>query len=618
VVKSRVTFDEMWPTLDLPEGTLATVTLSLPRSAARTTTDLPRLSIQDEPEQSDTQAQLVLGPVLGKGGMGIVHSARQPLLNRDVAIKQLLPGASENAGAALMREAQFMGSLEHPNIVPVHDLGAGAEGSPVLVMKRIDGVPWQDLIEYPEHPSWTGLKDRADDPLGRNISVMLDLCRAVRWAHGRGVVHRDLKPDNVLIGNDGEVYLGDWGVAGQAGEISNSVVGTPAYMAPEMLDRTATIDPQMDVYLLGSCLHQLLTGTHRHEGTTLEAIFESIHDSGPVTLGPEVPVELAELCQRSTSWDPAERPAGVTQFADALRSWQRHREADRLVRAAAKRAEHLGELLSKQEPDPVAVLTTAAEVRFGFRQALEGWPEHPTARKELVEVLREMTRFAISREDLDTGRAQLAELSDLGEDESALHADLAAVTQVVESRKKLAADLDWSIGAKQRNAVLGVLWFVGLGVSTYAYGTKIDDQLTHETLIQFAAVTLGAIVLGVFFARRTLNRNIINRQGVVGVLLWGLLLLAHRVASSTTSEPVDTSRILIEDLWLLAGTSCVLVVLLPRLAIGFAIVCSITAIVATQWPELAVPGMAVASTLAPLASYSLYLLIVKRSGTPPS
>ncbi|MCA9606368.1 MAG: protein kinase, partial [Myxococcales bacterium] len=140
---------------------------------------------------------LEVGDELGRGGMGVVHVAKQTALRRDVAVKQL---QEDRAGLAnLLKEAWVGGHLEHPNIVPVHTLAAG----PAVVMKRIEGTSWRDFVRAPE------TVPDADDPLGWHLGVLSSVCDAIAFAHARGVLHLDLKPDNVMVGAFGEVYVVD-------------------------------------------------------------------------------------------------------------------------------------------------------------------------------------------------------------------------------------------------------------------------------------------------------------------------------------------------------------------------------------------------------------------------
>ncbi len=272
-------------------------------------------------------AEYALGPVIGEGGVAVVLSARQLPLEREVALK-CLRGERAEAGATLVREARLAGALEHPNIVPVHALGEGPDGAPVLVMKRVEGAPWSALLADPGHPLWAAVGAAT---LAHHLSIFLHVCRAVHFAHDRGVVHLDLKPENVMVGAYGEVYVVDWGLArrlppGVDGvEHGGAPLGTPGYMAPEMPGGGGRLGRSTDVYLLGAVLHRMLTGAPRHAGATLRARLESAHRSAPFTFPADVPAPLAALANAATAADPAARPPSVDALRRAVEDFLAHR-----------------------------------------------------------------------------------------------------------------------------------------------------------------------------------------------------------------------------------------------------------------------------------------------------
>jgi hypothetical protein len=148
---------------------------------------------------------------IGQGGMGVVRLAEQVALGRRVAVKTLRPDRkSDQAAIDLLREAWVTGAVDHPNVVPVHDIGLDEDGSPVIVLKRIDGHSWAELMHDADR---VRERFRVDDLLTWNLEILIQVLFALRFAHSRGIVHRDLKPDNVMIGDFGEVYLLDWGIA---------------------------------------------------------------------------------------------------------------------------------------------------------------------------------------------------------------------------------------------------------------------------------------------------------------------------------------------------------------------------------------------------------------------
>ncbi len=148
---------------------------------------------------------------LGEGGMGIVHLATQATMGRHVAVKTLRDGASDvEATLRILREAWVTGALEHPNVVPVYDVAVDARGAPVIVMKRIEGRHWGELLVSPDE---VRQRFAVEDPLDWHVRTLASVCNAVHFAHSRGILHRDIKPENVMIGAFGEVYVLDWGIA---------------------------------------------------------------------------------------------------------------------------------------------------------------------------------------------------------------------------------------------------------------------------------------------------------------------------------------------------------------------------------------------------------------------
>ena len=246
---------------------------------------------------------------IGRGGMGVVYRAHDRELQRDVALKVLRAGADAgDLARRLHREARVLASLEHPGMVPVHDVGVLADGLGFYVMKLVRG---RRLDQW-----------AAGAPaLSERLGAFERICETVAFAHAHGVVHRDLKPGNVMLGAFGEVLVMDWGVAkvlSDAGAASAStavdgetaagtVLGTPGYMAPEQAAGDArAIDARTDVYALGGLLHFLLAG--------------SPPTAGPLPRG--TPRPLAAIVQRCLAVARTERYASVIDLAADVRAFQ--------------------------------------------------------------------------------------------------------------------------------------------------------------------------------------------------------------------------------------------------------------------------------------------------------
>ncbi|MFT3712772.1 MAG: protein kinase [Archangium sp.] len=373
------------PTLAPGETIRADSATTTARQLPSLSVDLRELSASGTPSST---ADLEVRGVIGEGGMGRVLLARQHSLIRDVAVKTSKSSAGASASAAILLEGEITGSLEHPSIVPVHALGLDSNGQPAMVMKRIEGVAWDALISDPRHPDWENWEGTSDDRLPGHLQILMQVCNALHFAHSRGVVHRDVKPQNVLIGRFGDVYLADWGVATRSGTVATALCGTPAYLAPEMVNGGA-VDARTDVYLLGSTLHLLLTGQHRHPGTSVTESLLHARSSPQMTYGPTVPTELAALANRACHVDRAQRPESARAFREALTRYVKHRDARALFEQAQRRVVEVEPLLSVDAPSDeqrTKLERLLSEARFGLEQALVQWPENEAARASLQKV----------------------------------------------------------------------------------------------------------------------------------------------------------------------------------------------------------------------------------------
>jgi tetratricopeptide (TPR) repeat protein len=267
---------------------------------------------------------------IARGGMGVVYQAREPHSGRIVALKCVLAcqGDADHVVARFRREAETAARLDHPNIVPIYRVGETPEGVPYYTMKYAAAGSLlqarRPLLDHPRH----------------SAALMVKIARAVHYAHEQGVLHRDLKPGNILLDSHGEPLVTDFGLA-RCETVSSYLTrslasfGTPGYIAPEQADGPATnLSPAADVYSLGAILFELLTGRTPFVGENAFAVMkQSAQERAPKvrTLAPRVDRDLEIICDRCLEREPADRYESATEVADDLQSWL----DDRPIRARA-------------------------------------------------------------------------------------------------------------------------------------------------------------------------------------------------------------------------------------------------------------------------------------------
>lgn len=334
---------------------------------------------EDSAAPADPIGRYELGAEIARGGMGVVVRARDHNLNRELAVKLVHPHLCDRP-AVLRRfreEAEVLGRLQHPGVVPVHEVGTLPDGRPFFAMKLVAGRTLADLLKERQ---WGDLQ------LGRFLPVFEQICQTVAFAHSRGYLHRDLKPANVMVGAFGEVQVMDWGLAKLVADPSpdpqdevrvpdppgdphatadhpagstdedrttaGQAVGTPAYMPPEQArGETARVGPPADVFALGGILAEVLTGRPPLTGTRdevldaarsgrLDPAWERVRASG-------ADPELIDLAVRCLQPDPADRPA----------------DAGALAKLVAAYRTGVEERLRKTELERVTAVTRADEQR---------------------------------------------------------------------------------------------------------------------------------------------------------------------------------------------------------------------------------------------------------------
>ncbi len=385
---------------------------------------IPPRTIGTSAKPGDLNDYRILGEPLGEGSFGVVYKALQVPLDRTVALKLLKerqqPGEQESkqskkdrqqrriaAKNEFLREAQFTGKLEHPNIVPVHDIGLtkeeNSEGNrPFYVMKEIKGDSWQDSIHQ---------KTRTE-----NLEIFKRVVDAVGFAHDQNILHCDLKPENVMLGDFGEVLLVDWG---QAIDMTRLEMyrpgGSPAYVSPEMarfwcdlhLDHKPTstaiseVGRQSDVYVLGAILFEIVTGNPPHfglKGETAHDVMRRASENQIRNYEEFKDDELMQIALVALREIEGERFENVEQFQEALKAY----ESQRLSIELRDRAEELL-AFAKTNND----YDSYQKSRFGFEESLENWKGNTASKVGLQDARLSCAELALADQNFDLGIGML-------------------------------------------------------------------------------------------------------------------------------------------------------------------------------------------------------------------
>lgn len=282
-----------------------------------------------------------IGELLGAGGVGLVTSALDRTIGRTVAVKTLKQGRESEPSTSrrFIDEAHVTAQLEHPNIVPVYDMGWLPDGQPYYTMRIVKRQSLRDVLSRAD--------TKALWPLVRLLGAFVQVTQALAYAHARGILHCDIKPENVLLGDFGEVYLGDWGLAKALRDVSveipsmreNSVTqrtprahgtssqtsGTPGYIAPEVLRHETDVDERADIFALGVVLYEMLTGVHPFDvGAGAGAMMLATVDRTPKRprdLVPSCPLLLEDLCLQMLAKSRDDRPRSADHVAAEIEAF---------------------------------------------------------------------------------------------------------------------------------------------------------------------------------------------------------------------------------------------------------------------------------------------------------
>ncbi len=553
------------------------------------TRNAPTVSSSVPAAQLDVSNALTLAHELGRGGMATVTLAVQHGLERDVAVKRALRDRSGD-DALLIQEARLLGVLEHPAIVPVHFLAADELGRPMVVLKRVEGEPWSGLLRQP-----AAVETRfGQSALEWHLRVLSTVCDALAFAHARGVIHRDVKPANVMVGSFGEVYLTDWGLGGllaaqpQRGLpwVGDTVgAGTPAYMAPEQLAEGA-LTVATDVWLAGACLYEVLYGRAPFLGTTRNERMVSGH---ACVFPPGPRVDLVAVAQRALAVEPEARFGSVHALKQALEACLRHTDSDRLVQRAGELQRSASE--ARSEGRVLDSETSAAVAAHTLRAALELWPENVVAREAVANLVEQRVSWALDDQQAGVAQALLREHPQPAE---SLQQQVRAAVAEVASMQAQARGLDPDIGQRQRvTFLLGVVAMMVVFNSARLLWPAF--YASRWSLAASSVAFLGGFLALGWFHRALLTSSTLNWQ--LSKLV--VMTTVAQISTRTTAAAMGWSRAqaLTVDLSVIALTMMIGASVFHSSFAAGAVVCLAGQAVALIFPAAAEPLFAVSSIL---------------------
>ncbi len=350
------------------------------------------------PASTERCGRYVLKHFHAKGGMGEIWMAEDPAIGRSVALKRMF-GSRPDQQHRFRVEAQVTGQLEHPGIVPIHELGVNAEGQPFYTMKFVRGRTLQKVIDDFHQTKATG-HDR-DMEQFRLLQIFLSLCQTVAYAHSRGVLHRDLKPENVMLGSFGETLLLDWGIAkvmgkpeanAAPGEVeaeyvrlqeagadtetrAGTIMGSLWFMSPEVASgKNSEVDQRSDVYLLGSILYCILTGRPPRQGkNAVELVRRAQREmpTAPRKLKPEVAKPLEAICLKAMAMQREDRYQTALALAEDVQRYAAGEPVAAYPEGLAERAWRWAKRHRTAISRSVAAVLLIGLLTFGFLQYRE-------------------------------------------------------------------------------------------------------------------------------------------------------------------------------------------------------------------------------------------------------
>ncbi|QDT12194.1 WD40 repeat domain-containing serine/threonine protein kinase [Planctomycetes bacterium K23_9] len=441
-------------------GEVTEISPAIERSISETKLQIRVREMLSPKQPADAESDYRLVQLLGKGGMGNVFVAKQSSLDRLIAVKVIKPlekkkreklaaqgrleEVEEDRRQQFLSEAVVTGDLDHPNIVPIHDIAVTADNTLFYAMKRVVGTPWSKVIDE---------KSRDE-----NLDILLRVSDAIGFAHTRGVVHRDIKPENIMLGDFGVVLVMDWGLALAKPEFEKidsishtaGLGGTPAFMAPEMATGPMQkIGPASDIYLLGATLFLIITGRPPHQAPNITQCIKAVAENEISGDLDSYRGELLNIALKAMAKEPGDRYEDVRAFQQSIREYRSHAESIALANRAENNAEQ-----GREQHD----YSCFSRATYGFQQALSLWPGNEPAQRGIEATKISHAEAALAKEDFDLG------LSLLSQTEPA-HQEL--IQQLVDGQRE--RDLRQSRLTLFKRAAAAMLLFIMLGGAVAFY-----------------------------------------------------------------------------------------------------------------------------------------------------
>ncbi|BBM86722.1 serine/threonine-protein kinase [Candidatus Uabimicrobium amorphum] len=366
---------------------------------------------------------------INSGGMGVIYRGIQTNLQREIALKGIQPQMAkhDHQKDKFISEAMVTAYLDHPNIIPVYEMGVGNDDELLLTMKLINGSSWHELL----HPFTRSQREKADEyDLIAHLEILQNVCNAMAFAHNKGIVHNDLKPANIMVGEFGEVFVMDWGIAVDISEPPQEnrralhckevkfPMGTPSYMPPELArGKGKKIGPWTDVYLLGGILYEILMGKSPHKAKSLK---ESIHLScnDMPAFDDNIPDEIREVCEKALQKDIGDRYQSINAFKKALQDFLQHRESVIITQQSQELLERCeknireSQLAKTPNIERNRVYDDFAKALAGFQQAMKLWGNNKDAARGQFAARFAYATAALQNRDLGLAEAQAREIED--------------------------------------------------------------------------------------------------------------------------------------------------------------------------------------------------------------